>query len=133
MYVGFRALWRRHRILLNIDIPSLYFRGEYAYLSASLEEEEPNNIFPGFLDLAVSDICLSGSIRNNTYLLDIDLVNNGAHHLPVGKALFQIEYIMGSAAYAPDGVTLSLELGITLFTAYFPSMHNTPEAKKNNC
>ncbi len=119
MYVGFRALWRRHRILLNIDIPSLYFRGEYAYLSASLEEEEPNNIFPGFLDLAVSDICLSGSIRNNTYLLDIDLVNNGAHHLPVGKALFQIEYIMGSAAYAPDGVTLSLELGITLFTAYF--------------
>lgn len=119
MFVGFHALWRRHRILLNIDIPSLYFSGEYAYLPAASGEDAPNDIFPGFLDLAVSDIRLSGSLRNNTYLLDIDLVNNGAHHLPVGKALFQIEYVKGSAAYAPNGVSLSLELGITLFTAYF--------------
>lgn len=127
IYVGFLAFWRRHQVLLNIDIPSLFFVGEYRDLEAGSPESTPyghtakegNSIFPGFMDLSVKDIRVTGSVRNNTYALDFDLAGSHAHYLPIGKALFQIKYIQGSASYAPNGMTLSLELGITLFTAYF--------------
>lgn len=112
---GFYGIWKKHRLKVNVELPSLWFRGIYD--RNPKEAPVANGIFPAFMDLSVAYIRLSGSLRDNIYELAFELDNNNLYTLPIGAHRFQIDYIVGDASYSPKGLELNLSLEFTLFTA----------------
>ncbi len=112
---GFYGLWKGHRLKVNIELPNLWFQGLYDRDPG--KAPEANGIFPSFMDLSVTYIRLSGSLRENSYELAFELDNNGRHTLPIGESAFRIDYIAGEAFYSPKGLGLSLSMEFVLFTA----------------
>lgn len=119
---GFYGLWKKHRLKVNIELPSLWFQGIYD--RNPKEEPEANGIFPSFMDLSISYIRLSGNLRANIYELAFELDNNNLHTLPIGAHTFQIDYIAGEASYSPKGLELSLSMEFTLFKAIIELVGN---------
>lgn len=112
--VGFRSRWKDYVLTVNIEIPNLYFQGRL-YLDST--DTRHYSIFPGFTNLAVKNIFLCGSLKDNTYSMNVLLENNQASKLPIGNAVFDILYIEGNAYYSPEGLGLGIRLAFQLLSA----------------
>lgn len=117
IYLGFMAQWKQHSIKVNIMLPELTFKGEYERLDNV--KTTGNSLFPGFMDLNVEYIRLWGNLRDSSYWLDFDLENNNVHNIPIGKAVFLIDEVRGTARYSSYGIEVGVSLGFILLGTRF--------------